>query len=110
VGTLKLVRISPGVRADDPKAGERPLFEAQPVLETVVKLRQGLNVFFYTQPGLKRDESYTFEAKFIPLRVEDARGGKLHDGLPGDRVENNTASTNVMARGQKTVLLVEPKA
>jgi uncharacterized membrane protein len=110
VGTLKLVKISPGLRADDPKAADRPLFEAQPVLETVVKLQYGLNPFFFTQPGLKQDESYTFEAKFIPIRVENARGEKLANGLPGDRVENNTASTNVMARGQKAVLLVEPKA
>jgi len=109
VGTLKVLKTSPGLQADAAAPGERPLFDTQPVLETVVKLRQGLNAFFYTQPGLKHDESYTFEAKFIPIGVEDARGAKLLDGLPGDRVENNTASTNVMARGQKTVLLVEPR-
>jgi uncharacterized membrane protein len=109
VGTLKLLKVSPGLKADVPAANQRPVFEAQVVFETVVKLRQGLNAFFYTQPGLKQEESFTFEAKFVPLRVEDARGNKLEDGLPGDRVENNTASTNVMARGQKMVLLVEPK-
>ena len=109
VGTLKLLKINPGLKADAPAQDQRPVFEAQLVLETVVKLRQGLNVFFYTQPGLKQDQSFTFEAKFVPLRVEDARGNKVQDGLPGDRVENNTASTNVMARGQKMVLLVEPR-
>jgi uncharacterized membrane protein len=108
VGMLKLVKISPGLKADMQPGDEKPLFDAQPVMETVVKLRKGLNAFFYTQPGLKQDESYTFEAKFVPLRVEDASGKMLQHGLPGDRVENNTASTNVMARGQKTVLLVEP--
>jgi len=109
VGTLKVVKISPGLKADDAAPDDRPPFEAQLILETVVKLRQGLNAFFYTQPGLTHDESAIFEAKFIPLRVEDTHGNKLQDGLPGDRVENNTASTNVMARGQKAVLLVEPK-
>ncbi len=32
------------------------------------------------------------------------------DKLPGDRVENNRASASVMARGQRALLVIEPKA
>src|SRR5207244_3026278 len=80
-----------------------------PLLTTKVKLRQGLNVFFFQQPGLHKEESSTYEAKFVPTHVETAAGKKLFDDLPGDRVQNNRASTTVMVRGQRAVLLLEPK-
>src|SRR5207249_4209441 len=74
-----------------------------------VKLRQGLNVFYYQQPPARKENAYVYEAKFVPTRVETHAGAKIHDGLPGDRIENNRASVSVMMRGDRAVLLVEPK-
>ena len=37
------------------------------------------------------------------------KGEQLAAGLPGDRVQNNRASTHVIALGQRRILLVEPK-
>ncbi len=110
VGSLKLIKTSMEIRkGDGPGDPETPVFQDEPVLETVVKLRQGLNAFYFEQPATRKD-AYTYEAKFVPQHVEDARGKELRRGLPGDRVENNRASVSVIARGQRAVLLVEPQA
>jgi uncharacterized membrane protein len=90
----------------DGKDGEQPDFERQLVDQAEVKLRHGLNVFYFQQPGSDKDDAFTYEAKFEPRYVDGQRG---KEGLVGDRFENNRASVNVMARGERMVLLVEPK-
>jgi len=105
VGNLRLTKISLEMRKGDGAA--QPSFSAQPVVETEVKLRQGLNAFFFQQPGSNKDDSYSYEAVFVPLRIVTDGGKLLQNGLPGDRIENNRASANVMSRGQRAVLLVE---
>ncbi len=106
-GNLQLIKIALELK----KVGEQeqPVFEAQPILTTEVKLRQGLNVFYFQEPGSRAD-SYTYEAKFVPTHVERDGGAPVHKGLPGDRIENNRANTTVIARGQRNILLIEPKA
>lgn len=103
VGSLHLYKKSLDMIRDQPAGDEPPLFTAQ------VKLRTGLNVFFYQQPGSKKEDTYTYEAKFIPAYVENRNGRKIEDKLAGDRVENNWASVSVMARGQRAILLIEPR-
>jgi uncharacterized membrane protein len=107
VGNLRLTKISLEMHKGDKET--QASFSAQPVLETEVKLRQGLNAFFFQQPGSNKDDSYTYEAVFVPQRVVSEGGKVLENGLPGDRIENNRASANVMSRGQRAVLLVEPE-
>jgi uncharacterized membrane protein len=107
VGNLRLIKTSLGVKKVN--GIEQPAFETQVVGEQIVKLRQGLNAIPASQPGARDDDSYTYEAIFVPFYVEREDGTKLHDGLPGDRIENNRASASVMARGQRAVLLIEPK-
>ncbi len=74
-----------------------------------VELKQGLNPFYFQQTAPKQDDAYTYEARFVPSHVQTAMGRKVAEGLPGDRVENNRASASVMARGQRSVLLIEAK-
>jgi uncharacterized membrane protein len=74
-----------------------------------VKLQPGLNSFSFQQPGGSRQQSYTFQAIFQPEGAENAEG-EIIPGLEGDRVQNNSATTHVVAFGQRRVLLVEPKA
>jgi uncharacterized membrane protein len=76
----------------------------------VVRLRLGLNAFSFTRPLTREQRSYTYEAEFLPELVEDDKGNKLQDGLPGDRVQNNRASAHVVARGRRRILLLEGKA
>src|SRR5262245_42757313 len=109
VGKLQLYKISLGVREGAEKK-EIPVFEAKPVMESVVKLKYGLNAFNFSQPGAAKDDAFVYEVKFVPNHVENDRGIKILDGFPGDRVENNRASVSVMARGQRAVLLIEPRA
>lgn len=108
-GSLQLTKISLEMRKVAGREREQPFFEAAPLFETQVKLRPGLNVFFFQQGGVQKDEAYTYEARFVPQWVETPSGKKLEKGLAGDRIENNRASTSVMARGQRAVLLVEPE-
>jgi uncharacterized membrane protein/Mg-chelatase subunit ChlD len=75
-----------------------------------VRLRLGLNPFSFTRPLTDEQRSYTYEAEFRPEWVEDDRGEKVQEGLPGDRVQNNRASAHVVARGQRRILLLEGKA
>ncbi|HYT92336.1 MAG TPA: VWA domain-containing protein, partial [Gemmataceae bacterium] len=87
----------------------------EPILEKQVELTHGLNPFYFEQPGAKA-EACTYRAKLEPLRVVvKAKGAdgkwayKLkHEGLPGDRNENNDVEVSVITRGQRTVLLIEP--
>jgi uncharacterized membrane protein len=73
---------------------------------SIVILRPGLNTFSF-RPTLTGDkQSYTYEAVFVPTDVA-GEDGKWLKGLPGDRPQNNTASTHVVALGQRRVLFVE---
>jgi len=122
VGDLKLVKRD--LRTKKIGAQDLPVFESEVVLQTVVKLRPGLNAFFFQQPVTapsplsplppgergrsEAADAYTYEAEFVPLRVERDNGVVVQQGLSGDRIQNNRAGTNVIARGQRNVLLVEP--
>lgn len=108
VGTLQLDRVSLRLR-QAPGEAEQALFDREPVAAAKVALKTGLNVYYFQQGTPKKDDAFTYEARFTPSFVRDADGRKLADGLPGDRVENNRASVSVMARGQRAVLLLEPE-
>lgn len=73
----------------------------------IVKLRQGLNYYFFQREGAAEETAFAYEAKVVPLHVESDRGVILQQGLPGDRIDNNDARVTVMSRGQRTVLLLE---
>lgn len=73
-----------------------------------VKLRQGLNVFYFQQAGAKEETAYAYEATVVPLRVETLDGHKKFDGLPGDRIDNNEARVTVMSRGERAILVLRP--
>jgi uncharacterized membrane protein len=78
-------------------------------LSPEVKLRQGLNVFYFQQAGAKDDTVLAYEATVIPLRVETPEGRELMKGLPGDRIDNNEARVVVMSRGERAILLLRPQ-
>jgi uncharacterized membrane protein len=92
--TVIPVRIQPGpgVEKDD--------------IPAIVVLRPGLNSFSFKPTLASGKGSYTYEAKFSPLHVMND-DGQWVAGLSGDRGENNTASTHVVALGQRRVLFVE---
>jgi uncharacterized membrane protein len=108
VGTLTLTKFSL-VKGKDDKGNIVPIYEPQQVMSTKVKLKQGLNVFYHQQPGARKEDSYTYEAKFVPDHVETPGGVVLQKGLPGDRIENNRASVNVIVRGERSLLFIEPE-
>jgi Mg-chelatase subunit ChlD len=82
-----------------------------PMAETrVVALRRGLNVVTFTRKLTDEQRSYSYEAEFLPERVENDKGEVLKRELPGDRVQNNRAATHVIARGQRRILILEGKA
>jgi uncharacterized membrane protein len=76
-----------------------------------VALQPGLNAFLFKQgvTGGEGRDSLTYRAEFQPESVRDEKGNVLARGLPGDRPQNNTAETHVVAHGQRRVLLIEPK-
>jgi uncharacterized membrane protein len=74
---------------------------------TIVKLHQGLNVFYFQQSGAKDDTVFAYEATVEPLYVENLQGRKLHDRLPGDRVDNNEARVTVLTRGERAILVLD---
>lgn len=106
-GTLKLEQLSegaapalvgieagPGVRERGPPA--------------VVTLRPGLNAFSFKQSLEAVQRSYTYQAVFQPIETVNDRGEVVR-GLTGDRVQNNSASTHVVALGRRRVLFVEAR-
>ena len=86
--------------------GKPPRVQLAPRVETNHP-RLSSFVFRYTVTGQQRP--YTLEAEFQPEWVEDKDGNVLLHGLPGDRVQNNRATTHIVARGQRRVLVVEQK-
>jgi Mg-chelatase subunit ChlD len=82
-----------------------------PAEETkVIALRRGLNVITFPRTLTDEQRSYSYEAEFLPERVEDEKGEVLQRELPGDRVQNNRAAAHVVARGQRRILILEGKA
>lgn len=96
-GILTLKQIAGGVATPVPGSPLR------------VRLRPGLNSVPFKQSLTKQQESYTYEAVFHPERVVDEKGEVLEQGLAGDRVQNNRATTHVIALGQRRILFIEPK-
>ena len=93
-----------------------PIQASQDVLDAsrspaLVRLRPGLNVFSFrdrAETAKKEEEfSFTYRAVFQPLEAADPDGGNRVEGLPGDRIQNNRALTQVIARGQRRVLFIE---
>src|SRR5262249_45595266 len=66
---------------------------------TIVKLRQGLNVYVFQRDSAKDNTAFAYEATVVPLQVETEQGALVHKGLPGDRIDNNEARVTVMSRG-----------
>jgi hypothetical protein len=96
VGRVILKQIIEGEKA--------PLVQTEPVA-----LRRGLNVVTFTRTLGNEQRSYSYEAEFLPERVENEEGKVLKRELPGDRVQNNRAATHVIARGQRRILILEGK-
>src|SRR5947209_8824164 len=86
------IEVGPGVKEVGPPA--------------VVQLKPGLNSFSFKQSLAGVQRSYTYQAIFQPLEVQGDQGETIR-GLPGDRVQNNSATTHVLALGRRRVLLVE---
>ena len=73
-----------------------------------VRLLPGLNSFrFRDKPAAAGESSYSYRATFTPVRSSDETGRDVVQGLPGDRVANNRATTAVVSRGQQRVLFVD---
>lgn len=68
----------------------------------------GANTIFIPPPDALPEGSYTYEAIFQPEGILVDAKGKLAP-LAGDRVQNNRATTHVLALGQRRVLLIEAK-
>src|SRR5262249_37351199 len=74
-----------------------------------VIVKPGLNAFRFKQPLASQQQSYTYEAVFQPEGVQTEQG-EMIKGLTGDRVQNNSATTHVIAVGQRRILFVEQVA
>jgi uncharacterized membrane protein len=85
--------------------GESTLVEPSPMR---IKLNPGLNPISFKQPLRNEQRSYTYQAIFQPEAVQGDQG-QFVKGLPGDRVQNNSATTHVVALGQRRILLVESR-
>lgn len=106
-GTLRLVQKSEGAEAPVAIEAGSGVRERGP--PAVVQLKPGLNAFSFKQTLEAMQKSYTYEAVFQPLESQTDRG-EVVGGLAGDRVQNNSASTHVVALGRRRVLFVEPRA
>jgi uncharacterized membrane protein len=69
----------------------------------------GLNSLSFKHAVVNQEKSYTYEAEFQPRDVRDGQGKAIVKGLPGNKPQNKRASTHVVARGQRRILLVEQK-
>jgi uncharacterized membrane protein len=105
-GTLKLAQKSEGDEAPVAIEAGPGVRERGP--PAVVQLKPGLNSFSFKQTLEAVQRSYTYEAIFQPLESQSDRGDLVR-GLAGDRVQNNSASTHVVALGRRRVLFVEPR-
>jgi uncharacterized membrane protein len=103
-GTLALRQLSEGAAAPVAIEAGPGVKERGP--PAVVQLRPGLNAFSFRQTLEGVQKSYTYEAIFQPLESMTPRGDVVR-GLAGDRVQNNSATTHVVALGRRRILLVE---
>lgn len=94
LGTLTLKQVAQGEAV--PVAGSPMRVEVHP----------GLNLFRFKQPLGDQQKTYTYQAIFTPEGVK-GDDGEVVRGLPGDRPQNNSASTHVVAFGQRRILLLE---
>ncbi|HEV3237093.1 MAG TPA: vWA domain-containing protein, partial [Gemmataceae bacterium] len=69
----------------------------------------GLNSLSFKHAVVNQEKSYTYEAEFQPREVRNSQGKVIVKGLPGNKPQNKRASTHVVARGQRRILLVEQK-
>jgi uncharacterized membrane protein len=105
----------------DASGGQVDIFHTMPTEQLLVRVRKGLTRIALVQAGLTKDESYSYKAEFVPLGVEKEKinlnapdldlvnDPRLdREAIKGDRPQNNEATTAVLARGQKRVLLIEP--
>ncbi|HEX4589110.1 MAG TPA: VWA domain-containing protein [Gemmataceae bacterium] len=106
-GTLKLEQLSEGNPAV-PVAVEAGPGVKERGPPAVVQLRPGLNAFSFKQSLAAEQRSYTYQAVFQPLESV-SETGEVVRGLAGDRVQNNSASTHVVALGRRRVLFVEAR-
>jgi uncharacterized membrane protein len=106
-GTLKLEQMTEGqpTVAVAIEAGPGVKERGPPA---VVQLRPGLNAFSFKQSLAAVQRSYTYQAVFQPLESVTESGDVVR-GLAGDRVQNNSASTHVVALGRRRVLFVEAR-
>ncbi len=74
-----------------------------------IALKPGLTAVPFKQPLANEERSYTYQAIFQPEGVQGERPDQIIMGLPGDRVQNNSATTHVVALGQRRILLVESR-
>ncbi|HEV3142672.1 MAG TPA: VWA domain-containing protein [Gemmataceae bacterium] len=92
-----LIPINPGPGVAEHQVGK---------LAPLVILRPGLNSFNFKQTLGNEKRSYTYEAVFQPL-AQANEAGQWVNGVPGDRPQNNSASTHVVTLGQRRVLFIE---
>jgi uncharacterized membrane protein len=91
------IPINPGPGVPDDQVGS---------ITPKVILRPGLNSFNFRQTLGSEKRSFTYEAVFQPLEQAN-EAGQWSKGVPGDRPQNNSASTHVVTLGQRRVLFIE---
>jgi uncharacterized membrane protein len=97
VGTLKVSQLG-----DPATGGQTSIIE-----QRKVTVRTGLTTFTFKQPLSTRQQSYTYEGEFVPEGV--VVNERELQAITGDRVQNNRATTHVVAPGKRRILLVEAK-
>jgi uncharacterized membrane protein/Mg-chelatase subunit ChlD len=117
--TKSSLRIVPD--PNDPGGPGRVEYRNEPIREEIpLRLTPGgyQKDFYVQQPETKEEESVVYKAKIIPIGVEkepididnEQEYSRLDkEAVKLDRPENNYASTMVLARGEKKVLVIEPK-
>jgi hypothetical protein len=120
IGWVRLTKTV--VRLPTEAGGAVDIFHTMPTEQILVRVRKGLTRIALVQPGLTKDESYSYKAEFVPLGIEKEKINLTtldlkeidndprldREAIKGDRPQNNEATTAVLARGQKRVLLIEP--
>jgi uncharacterized membrane protein len=101
-----------------PKAFRDALRERQPGDEVRLTLRsnhqtardvevpRGLTTFYFRRPATEENFSYTYQADLKPTGIKGEKNPPRGRVLPGDREQNNHAAVHVLARGQRSVLLL----
>jgi hypothetical protein len=93
-GELKLVRVTEGDKE-----------ESVPGSPKQVDLEPGVNSITFHDTVTDQEQSYSYEARFTPKGYFN--GERFVEGLPGSKPQNKRASTHVIARGERRILLIE---